>query len=228
MSIKVRSLSTWDHPQFHLLRDIYWQQPWSHAVVLARWWNDYVSRAPWVSLSVLCQREASSHCLVAEDALHCSDIRNSPQGASPFLWLTDQHGKPVLSHNSPHVLCCLWSPVRGFLFIRYVPRCTEHCRCPLRFFIRYYEIRCPFFSLILNMMQKIIANHSCICRFSKCRRNRKTICSYLLIVHRVQETPCDPAGLLWGILEIAKMPNSIHWIISSCVAQVSDFFNTQN
>lgn len=78
----------------------------------ARWWNEC---APWVSLSALCQREASSHCLVAQDTLHFVDIRNCPRGAPPLLWLTAQLGKPVLSHNSPDALCSLWS--HGFLLI---------------------------------------------------------------------------------------------------------------
>lgn len=31
-----------DYPQFLLLQDIHWQEQWSHAAALARWWNDYV------------------------------------------------------------------------------------------------------------------------------------------------------------------------------------------
>lgn len=164
MSIKVSWLSTWDHPQFLLLRDIYWQQPWSHTVALARWWNDYVSHAPWVSRSVLCQREASSHCLVAEDALHCSDIRNSPQGASPSLWLTDQHGKLVLSHNSPDALCCLWFPLHGFLFIHTSQDAQSCVTYPaFRFSLGNSLFIVYFFFLILNTLETTNNHNSSIC-----------------------------------------------------------------
>lgn len=57
----------------------------------------------------LCQREASSHCLVAEDALHGIDIPNGPQGASPWLWLTELHGElccPII-HQTLCSLCGL-------------------------------------------------------------------------------------------------------------------------
>ena len=72
-----------------------------------------------IPLCALSKRSLQS-LLVAEDALHCGDIRNSPWGASPLLWLTDQLGKPVPSHNSPGARCSLWS--RGFPLILDRPR----------------------------------------------------------------------------------------------------------
>lgn len=83
-------------------------------------------RALGIPLCTLSKRSLQS-LLVAEDALRCGDIRNSPRGAPPLLWLTDQLGKPVLSHNSPDALCSLWS--HGFPLILNVPRCAELCQC---------------------------------------------------------------------------------------------------
>lgn len=99
----------WGFPTISSLR----RHPQAEAVITYRSSSQMMewlrTHTPWVSLSVLCQEEASSHCSVAEDALHCGDMWNGPWGAPPLLWLTDQPGKPVLSHNSPGAL---WS--RGF------------------------------------------------------------------------------------------------------------------
>lgn len=106
---------------------------------------------PWVSLSVLCQIEASSHCLVVEDALHCIDIRNSPQGAPLWLWQTDQLGKrccPII-HPTCCSLCglkCPWMhwgvslPFDFFFFFFLFPLLYEFIKVMLRmnFFLLYF------------------------------------------------------------------------------------------
>lgn len=65
-------------------------------------------RALGIPLCTLSKRSLQS-LLVAQDALHRGDIRNSPRGPAPLFWLTDQLGNAAPSHNSPDALCSLWS-----------------------------------------------------------------------------------------------------------------------
>lgn len=77
-----------------------------------------------IPLCALSKRSLQS-LLVWEDALRCGDFRNSPWGAPPLLWLTDQLGKPVPSHNSPGARCSLWS--RGFPLILETSQDAQGC-----------------------------------------------------------------------------------------------------
>lgn len=108
-------------------------------------------RALGIPLCTLSKRSLKS-LLVAEDALRCGDIRNSPQGAPPSLWLTDQLGKPVLSHNSPGPLCSLWS--HGSPLIHSVAGCMELCqrRSLMLFSSAFLERDSDFFFPLLKII----------------------------------------------------------------------------